>query len=271
MKWNTKNDQTLINLVNEGLTRSRISEIMNITYRSIDSRCYRLNIKISRQEKIIVCSCLKCGNLFSSLISKNRKYCSNSCSAKDNLPNRILSEKTKEKIRNSLTGRISPRKGISKEKRNCIVCGKKVNKLENIYCSRKCKNESDIYRKKMSDISIERYKQFPEQHPNIRCSNIRETYPEKFFKQYLLDNGLIEKIDFNFQYSIGRYFVDFYFPIINLTVEIDGERWHDKESEKEKIREKYIRERSELIRFDVKPLLKKEFEKVVLDIIKRVK
>jgi very-short-patch-repair endonuclease/endogenous inhibitor of DNA gyrase (YacG/DUF329 family) len=268
MKWNKETDEELIRLVNDGKSRDELSNIIGVSLRSIDSRCYRLKITIHKREYTINTICVNCGKTFKSFIRDKRKFCSKTCSTDHYNSTKIVSINTKSKISNALKGRKSPFKKI---RDNCIICGKKVNKLENIYCSRKCKNESDIYRKKMSDISIERYKLFPEQHPNIRCSNIRETYPEKFFKQYLLDNGLIENIDFNFQYSIGRYFVDFYFSIINLTVEIDGERWHDKESEKEKIREKYIRERSELIRFDVKPLLKKEYEKVVLDIIRRVK
>lgn len=116
----------------------------------------------------------------------------------------------------------------------------------------------------MSLIAIERYTKYPEQHPNRRCAGIKESYPEKMFKDFLITNNLKENQDFIQQYKIEKFFVDFYFPKINLGVEIDGERWHNKEDEREINRELFIKTKIDLIRFTAKEITSKSKENEIV-------
>ena len=50
----------------------------------------------------------------------------------------------------------------------------------------------------------------------------------------------MQNLDF-FQ-NIDKYYVDFYFPVLNLGVEIDGERWHNRNDKREISRENIIKQ-----------------------------
>ena len=64
--------------------------------------------------------------------------------------------------------------------------------------------------------------------------------------------------------------MDFYFPKLKLGIEIDGERWHDLESEKEIKRQKIIEDIINLKRFWSKKLIKKDYELEIIEIVNRV-
>lgn len=72
------------------------------------------------------------------------------------------------------------------------------------------------------------YKKYPEKHPQRILSNNREkmSYPERLVYDYLKK----EHIPFEHNAPILSYFVDFL--IGDIIIEIDGERWHDKEYDK---------------------------------------
>jgi very-short-patch-repair endonuclease len=269
MKWTKESDNLLKKLINDKKTYKEISIILKTSFRSITNRCLRLGIKQSKQDTTIEKKCSKCGNIFESLKNESRKFCSKSCSNSFNNKKRTLSDETKNKIRNSL---LKNENSISrkKEKKDCLTCGKKVKKNQAIYCSVECVRNSNIVKEKIRDKIIKRYKDHPELHPNRKCANLIETYPEKFFREFLLMNGLIQNRDFLTQHSVEKYYADFYFPSINLVVEIDGERWHNKTNEKEIQRESVIKKYFDLIRFDVKPLLKKKYTNQILEIISKV-
>jgi|694.fasta_scaffold36060_4 very-short-patch-repair endonuclease len=265
MKWNNEKDNLLLELLNNKKNYKEISEILNTTYRSVTSRCLRLGFKKSKEETKIKKECLNCHQIFESHVSDDRKFCGRSCGVSFNNRKRILSEETKKKIKNS-----NLKNCVLKERKECLNCGKKVKKSHHIYCSKKCSYNSEIVKEKIRSKIIERYKNNPESHPNRRCSKINETYPERFFREFLTSNNLIKDYDFFTQYPVEKYYVDFYFPSINLVVEIDGEQWHDKNSNKEITRENIIKKYHNIIRFDVKPLLKKQYEKEILNIISKI-
>ncbi len=57
-----------------------------------------------------------------------------------------------------------------------------------------------------------------------------ETDPERKMREFLQSIG----INFNQEYKIGRFYIDFYLPDRKLAIEIDGDYWHAKPSVKEK-------------------------------------
>lgn len=57
---------------------------------------------------------------------------------------------------------------------------------------------------------------------NILPSSSKNTKPELLFKNILEELNL----EFQQQKSVGKYKCDFYIPIYNVIVEIDGDYWH---------------------------------------------
>jgi very-short-patch-repair endonuclease len=114
------------------------------------------------------------------------------------------------------------------------------------------------------------------------------TKPEKLFYDYLIFNNLEIRKDFYYQYRVFNYRVDFYFPKLNLGIEIDGDYWHANPSKyketdimhyphgdfpaievwnKNKIREEKIKEKIKLLRFWESEILNKEFEQQTYSIL----
>ena len=91
-------------------------------------------------------------------------------------------------------------------------------------------------RKEKSIWRIELHKKFPEMHPNRKLAGNRNkmTYPERVAFDWLTKHN----IQFKSQEKVGSYYPDF---IVNknIIIEIDGERWHDKE--KDKKRDEFLR------------------------------
>ena len=84
--------------------------------------------------------CLKCGK---ELKKGQKKFCSNSCSATFNNKGRLLTEDTKNKIRNSLYKTITPKQKVEPIKKHkisikkyCLNCGDEINHGK--FCSSKC-------------------------------------------------------------------------------------------------------------------------------------
>lgn len=223
----------------------------------------------------MVCENKKCGREHDGSIGSGR-FCSRSCSN-----SRVWTEDTIRK--KSLSALNSERVQIenrSRRKRKLVVCktcGKNFECwicLNRIYCSNKCA-KADIEVRRLVSLKIsrkakERYAKFPDQHPNRRCSHINESYPEKYFRDWLEKNGLVVNKHFKKQYKVGTYFIDFFIPSLDLCIEIDGERFH-KRDEREIRRENFIKQNHSLIRFNSKPLVRGEFKSQIIDIIDKTK
>jgi hypothetical protein len=117
MKWTKEKDEELRELVFNGIRYNDISKIMGTTYRSIMNRTFRLGLKTIFHEKI---NCINCGTEFESIISHNRKFCNNSCSATFNNKGRIVTEDQKQKVREKL---VKPKKEKLIQPKKCRFCG----------------------------------------------------------------------------------------------------------------------------------------------------
>lgn len=77
------------------------------------------------------------------------------------------------------------------------------------------------------DISVllkDYYAAHPEKHPNhVLAKKGHETQIERLLGSAMLRHNMI----FERQRRVGRYWIDFAFPIQNLGVEADGRYWHD--------------------------------------------
>lgn len=77
----------------------------------------------------------------------------------------------------------------------------------------------------------------PSEVPYRKYHSSKESYPEKYFRE-VLENS---KIDFNQEYSVNRYSLDFAFPEKKLYFEVDGKQ-HENMKEHDAIRTKFLEE-----------------------------
>jgi hypothetical protein len=143
-KWTDKNIEALTKLNNDGLTNKEISIKLGRTEKSIKVKINRVGLKsntLNKNEKVI-CSC--CGVEFESLISDNRKYCSQSCAAK---VNNIKYQKRHSISRiNNTTSKEIP------ETQKCLYCNAELKNKNGKYCSSACQQ---LYYKKQIFEKIE--------------------------------------------------------------------------------------------------------------------
>lgn len=72
----------------------------------------------------------------------------------------------------------------------------------------------------------------------MNCWKFKESYPEKFFNKFLENSGFVNNKDYLRQCTFSFYRTDFFFPKINLVIEIDGSQHqrykHQQESDSKK-------------------------------------
>lgn len=109
----------------------------------------------------------------------------------------------------------------------------KIDPRVNKYCittEERKKLWTEEKRKLQSERKKKLYLEHPEKHPNRKLAGNRNkmSYPEKIAFDWLSKNNF----KFIHQYQIEKRFVDFFLPDINLIIEIDGEHWHNEETDK---------------------------------------
>lgn len=122
MKWSVEELNKAIELLQDGNNFETIANMLNRGENSIKNKLNKLGYKQSDYIKVnyyhvLKCEC--CGVSFNSLVSENRKFCSQSCGASVN--------NTKYVKRIRLTGDI-----------NCYVCGVKKKSKRGKCCSQEC-------------------------------------------------------------------------------------------------------------------------------------
>ena len=224
---------------------------------NIDPSIFDGKNKNKKYENVIK-KCPVCEKEFETYKNKKEKTtCSHGCSNSyfkhgKNNPNfdEIKYKESYEKVSKSLKGRIytynevvdmvgvksikirKSKEVVEKDKRFCIVCNIEItNKPKiRIYCSNKCRASvptSEETKKKLSDKMKDNFKNG--KLKGWQSRNI-ESYPEKFFKQVLLNNN----IEFEFNKPVRKrdlgidcgcnYFLDFYIKNGNIDLEIDGKQ-----------------------------------------------
>lgn len=187
---------------------------------------------------------------------KYNTFCDSSCAASYNNKNRIISDETKSKITESLFiyyDNVEGLNGYLNRIKKCKFCDKELTKKQihrynsSIFCSSDCQHKngmSEETKQKIRNTINEKVKNGT--HIGWSSRNI-ESYPEKFFKQVLKNNN----IDYEFNKVIIKkninldencnYFLDFYIPLKNIDLEIDGSQ-HKYRIESDEKRDKYLTE-----------------------------
>lgn len=94
-RWSDNDVKKVITLCENGMTYNEISKNIDRTPKAIKEKLNKLGYKQNEDAYYIEKPCLNCGELFTSLKSENRKYCSNSCAATIN--NKIRSKRKRKK------------------------------------------------------------------------------------------------------------------------------------------------------------------------------
>jgi predicted nucleic acid-binding Zn ribbon protein len=122
MKWLKEDIETAISLNESGLRIEEIAKILNREFRSVQIKLQKLGFKQNKRQTTENVKCFNCDKVFTSLIKKKRKFCSQSCGAKYN------------------NKKYPKRVNINKLK-NCLHCGQPLNSHQNKFCSPKCSGE----------------------------------------------------------------------------------------------------------------------------------
>jgi hypothetical protein len=164
-KWSEEEFNLSVDYIYSGLSYNEIAKLLNRTKKSVRIKLNKFDFYSKPKICVIEKKCSHCDNIFTSLIRENRKYCSQSCSAKEN--NKLYVKRPKltlskvESVNNSLDK--------VKLSNNCLNCGVEINNSSKIYCNPSCFQES-------------RKKQY---HFLIESGDI--TLPSRQYKNYLIE------------------------------------------------------------------------------------
>ena len=164
------------------------------------------SLKQHLQKHVIKSYCIECNN---PIFNKN-KFCSSSCSAKYGNRNKDYSKFKSGPEKGTKPKNYYPYTKI----KLCIIC-KKYHTGTGKTCSPKCKSIllSNHVRNRIDNGW----------NPNENRNRSLPSYLEKSFENWLLKNNYTNFIkNKTFKCSTKLYYGDFYFPELNLLIELDG-------------------------------------------------
>lgn len=179
--------------------------------------------------------CLQCNE---PLYKKENKFCSSSCSAKYNNKTRVVSDKQKLKTSITLKNKKPEKYKLQFTKiSTCNICGKYHSKNGKT-CSKECHNK--LISLKMKEKINNGYN--PQKHRGRHKKSFLETSFENWLDSNFPNIIYEQEKPFNFKEYKVTYFGDFYFPQINLLIELDGTQ-HNNTKEYDSERDKRISEK----------------------------
>lgn len=198
-------------------------------------------LDVVKRNKTHTVKCKCCGNEFTPKYEGN-VFCSSSCAASFNNQNRVRSKESRKKTSESLYKHFygdewETHADKSVLNTTCKVCGKEYHTRHGGvgHCSRKCCIDDPEYREKLRVAQTKRIQNG--EHKGWQTRNI-ESYPEKFWKT-VLDNNGIEYLREDF--STKKYFLDFLIEKngVKIDLEIDGKQ-HSRRIEHDKKRDEFL-------------------------------
>lgn len=204
MKWNKESDEKLKTLINLGKDYNEIIKELNLSYRSVSCRAFRLGLKVIKpHRKDILCK--NCGKIINKTLSDEKKFCNRSCSGQYNNKGRKLSEDTKNKIRIKNLGKTYPNR-IRKEK---IVTENKKICIKIVYEKNSCEINNDKTKKiiQHKEIKLRKCRFCKEEKLMLKHKIICEECGIKYYKHY---RPLCE-----FDFKISKYKEEFDLSLVN--------------------------------------------------------
>lgn len=223
-----------------GKTRSLIKNFINQNSLSI----IHFGLK-SRPRKYVSIEkiCPSCKSMFKTLNGhpREKKTCSSKCA--NYFFAKPLSVEQKEKIKSSIRRYHNSDEWkvlLSLKNKNylyekpCKICKSnfKPKSIRMLYCSKKCQHSSVEYRDKLRQTQLKRVANGT--HSGWK-SRSNPSYAELFFMNVLSNN----KIEYAFEETCGKYFIDFAIHSKKIALEIDGKQ-HLREDKKTSDQEKDV-------------------------------
>jgi hypothetical protein len=131
MKWLKEDVEKAIALNKDGKGFQEIADALGRNFRCVQIKLNKLGYHQNYAETKETKACLNCSNVFTSLISKNRRFCSQSCGAEYN-------------------NRKYPKRANINKLKNCLHCGHSLNSHQIKFCSHDCNfkhNQNNIFSK----------------------------------------------------------------------------------------------------------------------------
>jgi len=131
MKWLKEDVEKAIALNKDGKGFQEIADALGRNFRCVQIKLNKLGYHQNYAETKETKACLNCSNVFTSLISKNRRFCSQSCGAEYN-------------------NRKYPKRANINKLKNCLCCGQPLNSHQTKFCSRDCNfkhNQNNVFSK----------------------------------------------------------------------------------------------------------------------------
>lgn len=169
-------------------------------------------------------------------------------------------EESKNKMRMAKLGKkTGPMSDVARENMSLAKRGKPGHKFTDEQKNKISISKRQYYAKNpdaRDRISRERKNYFAI-HPEKRAYSIvkanGESYPEKWFREFIESCGLIKGEDFIQELQVGRFFIDFAFPFQMIAIEIDGsQHLQEQQIVHDKHRDNFLREMGwKIFRFPV--------------------
>lgn len=181
-----------------------------------------------------------CCNTVITFEKKENTYCDHVCAAKVAAIGRVVSEEHKKNLSDKMT--------IMCQVSFCEICKSTIRNKRRKTCSPECTKQS-ISNNKKNPPTLLKYNNKPRiGYKNNRWpSRTTPSYMERTFDEWLKTSKCnyswimeqpFKRYDFNGKY-LKCYYADFYFPELNLIIELDGTQ-HERNIEYDKDRDNYI-------------------------------
>lgn len=193
--------------------------------------------KLQREAEYLLspvrCESSSCDNPIPYKLKRTNRYCSSSCSARENNARRQHTTETKKKIALSLLepliqeGRVEIVDGRVFYKKTCSCCGKDFSsktrrrKTCSVKCSRKQSRENTDLEKASRTGKAVIQRLMEEGRWQGWSGRGTRSYPEQWVEQALKDRGIH---GFEMEKNVSRFSIDFAFTDLSLALEVDGKQ-----------------------------------------------
>jgi very-short-patch-repair endonuclease len=213
------------------------------------ARVSKLTNKKQKEDQIWLVAkhtCERCGKVMTEKFGSGR-FCSRACAN-----TRMLSEETKEKIRETLDNTLKVKEGKSiSSAKYCKICGKHIKSYNKTGFCANCLNNTEEGKLALSASGKKGYKTMLENgtHKGWQSRNIT-SYAEQFWIDVLDNNSISYEREVPVWHGTANYFLDFKLIVAGklIDLEIDGKQHtYEDRAESDKIRDNFLESKDYIV------------------------
>jgi very-short-patch-repair endonuclease len=213
----------------------------------------QVNQYITKKVKQHTTNCERCGNEFTYSSSERtlKRFCSTDCRYDKQVASceycgkRFTRSKSYKNLIRFCSAKCKRENEIKNSVNVCLFCNKEYFASPSWgtkYCSRECADEALKHNIELvcvgcgktfitSQSYIDKDRKYCswkcyKAHPKGILTPVYFTGLEKKCLNALVELGFVHNIDFFTDYQVGKYKIDFYFPLTEIAIETDGSYWH---------------------------------------------